>query len=72
MGPDEGPSGTFPNLPFMKEVLDSKIPIAFLYGGDEQFKISSQYNSLSSFDKRYIDHLRFHSQFGTCFVRELF
>jgi hypothetical protein len=72
MGPDEGPSGTFPNLPFMKEVLDSKIPIAFLYGGDEQFKISSTYNSLSSFDKRYIDHLRFHSQFGTCFVRELF
>jgi hypothetical protein len=70
-GPDEGHTGTFPNLPFMKEVLDSKIPIAFLYGGDEQFKISSDYNSLSSFDKRYIDHIRFHSHFGTCFVREL-
>ena len=70
-GPDEGPSGSFPNLPFFKEVLESKISIAFLYGGDEQFKISSDYNILSSFEKRYVDHLRFHSQFGTCFVREL-
>jgi hypothetical protein len=70
-GPDEGYMGTFPNLPFWKEVFDSKIPIAFLYGGDEQFKISSEYSSLSGFDKKYVDHLRFHSQFGTCFVREL-
>lgn len=70
-GPDEGVIGSIPNLPLWKEVIESEIPIAFLCGGDEQFKVSSNYNSLSGFERRYVDFLKLHSRYGTCFVREL-
>lgn len=65
-GPDEGFEGTAPNLPLWDLVLKNygREQIAFLYGGDEQFR-------QNDFGSRYTKHLQQHMGYGHCFVREL-
>jgi hypothetical protein len=70
MGPDEGPLGHIPHVPFWRDVQNSKIPIAFLYGGDEPF-VLNRLENIPENRKKYISHILYHSRFGTCFVREL-
>jgi hypothetical protein len=70
MGPDEGPLGHIPNIPFWRDVQTSKTPIAFLYGGDEPFLLNTLEN-IPENRKKYIAHILYHSRFGSCFVREL-
>jgi hypothetical protein len=68
VGPDEGPTGTAPHLPFWDEVYTNYPPhrIGFIYGGDgcQDLRPSSRNN-------RYAEHLFRHARFGLCFVREL-
>lgn len=65
VGPDEFQTGTIPGMEFWNEVYQNypKEKIVFLYGGDEcqNMNINNQYSN----------HLLYHSNFGTCFVREL-
>jgi hypothetical protein len=65
IGPDEGPTGTLPNLPFWDIVKNiyHKNRIIFLYGGDRCFNFNN--------NNRYLQHLLHHSQYGICCVREL-
>jgi hypothetical protein len=67
VGPDEGPYGTAPHLPFWSAVSAAYPPdrIAFLYGGDGY----GQQDMHS--DNRYSRHIRAHAALGRCFVREL-
>jgi hypothetical protein len=66
VGPDEGQLGTIPHMPFWDLVFNNytKDEIIFLYGGDEQFNLT--------INNHYSQHLNYHSNFGKCFVRELF
>ena len=66
VGPDEGHLGTIPHMPYWDVVISNynKDEIVFLYGGDEQFNLTT--------NNHYSAHLRHHSNFGKCFVRELF
>jgi hypothetical protein len=64
-GPDEGHEGGAPYLPFWSDILAhyGKDQIAFLYGGDECIDLTHS--------NRYREHIKYHSQYGKCFVREL-
>jgi hypothetical protein len=64
-GPDESREGTAPFMPLWKDVIENynKKEIVFLYGGDE----CADFNSDTIFKR----HVQYHSQYGTCFVREL-
>jgi hypothetical protein len=65
VGPDECGLGTIPHMPLWDIVYRNytKDEIVFLYGGDGQQNMT--------IDNRYSVHLKYHSQFGKCFVREL-
>lgn len=65
VGPDEGLDGHCTRSPFWDLIKSkyNKDKIAFIYGGDEQFNIST--------NNRYKAHLAEHSRFGRCFIREL-
>ena len=65
VGPDEGWEGTLPQMPLWEHVFKrySKNQIVFLYGGDECINLTH--------DNRYNNHIRYHSNYGHCFVREL-
>lgn len=65
VGPDEGSTGTLPNLPLWDAVSRhyGADRIAFLYGGDGCQDLRSA--------NRYSQHLLYHAQFAKCFVREL-
>jgi hypothetical protein len=65
VGPDEGANGSIPNLPYWNRVQEkyTKDEIVFLYGGDEAQDMRT--------DNVYSRHLKYHAQFGKCFVREL-
>jgi hypothetical protein len=60
VGPEETILGSIPNLPLWNIVKENynRNKIVFLYGGDSQFNFKNS-------------HLKFHSLFGNCFVREL-
>jgi len=65
MGADEKEVGDIRrNAPLWKEVHANyhKNKIVFVYGGDASHSIKNN---------RYLNHLSYHSNFGTCFVREL-
>lgn len=66
IGPDELFEGTMPNIPFWDHVIQnySKDKVIFLYGGDEQFNLTHE--------NRYSNHLLHHSQYGKCFIREIY
>jgi hypothetical protein len=65
VGPDELYEGSYPNMPLWEHVFKkyTKEQVVFLYGGDETTNIK--------LDTIYSNHIYFHSQFGSCFVREL-
>jgi len=65
VGPDEGWEGTIPQMPLWEHVFKryAKNQIVFLYGGDESINLTHE--------NRYNDHIRHHSKYGHCFVREL-
>ena len=65
VGPDELFEGTSPNFPLWHPVIENynKNQIVFLYGGDERIDMT--------YPNRYRDHIEYHRQHGTCFVREL-
>jgi len=66
VGRDEAPgvSDIRDNLPFWEEVKSnySKDKLIFIYGGDA---------SHSNKNRAHLEHLLYHRNFGTCFVREL-
>jgi hypothetical protein len=66
VGPDETPLGSLPRLPYWRQVHASygKDRIAFVYGGDAAQDLTRRTDPFAR-------HLREHSRFGTCFVREL-
>ena len=65
VGPDELIEGSIPYLPLWSHVVQhyDKDRIVFLYGGDECINLT--------YKNRYSEHITYHKQFGTCFVREL-
>ena len=65
VGPDELHEGSHPNMPLWEHVFKryTRDEIAFLYGGDECTNIT--------YDNRYKQHIMYHSQYGSCWVREL-
>jgi hypothetical protein len=65
VGPDEGPMGTLPNLPFWDAVSANYGPsrTVFLYVGDAPQDLRSH--------NPHADHLRAHAPYAQCFVREL-
>ncbi len=65
VGPDELHEGSHPNMPLWEHVFKrySRDEIVFLYGGDECTNLT--------YDNRYKDHIMYHSQYGSCWVREL-
>ena len=65
VGPDELHEGSHPNMPLWEHVfpLYSRDEIVFLYGGDECTNLT--------YDNRYKQHIMYHSQYGSCWVREL-
>lgn len=65
VGPDEFHDGSIPHLPLWNIIKEkyNKNKIVFLYGGDNDYNLKRV--------DRYSQHLLYHSQFGTCFVREL-
>ena len=65
VGPDELHEGSHPNMPLWEHVFKryNRDEIVFLYGGDECTNITH--------DNRYKDHIMYHSQYGSCWVREL-
>lgn len=64
VGPDELYEGTIPNMPLWEHVTSNygRNQIVFLYGGDEC--IDMTYNN------RYSSHIKFHSKYAKCFIRE--
>lgn len=65
VGPDELFEGSYPNLPLWNHILPkyTKDQIFFIYGGDECVDLT--------YDNKYSQHIKFHENFGHCFVREL-
>jgi hypothetical protein len=65
VGPNEFHDGSIPHLPLWSIIKEkyNKNKIVFLYGGDNDYNLKRV--------DRYSQHLLYHSQFGTCFVREL-
>lgn len=65
VGPDEFQDGSIPHLPLWNIIKEkyNKNKIVFLYGGDNDYNLKRV--------DRYSQHLLYHSQYGTCFVREL-
>jgi hypothetical protein len=65
VGPDELHEGSHPNMPLWEHVFKrySRDEIVFLYGGDECTNLT--------YDNRYKNHIMYHSQYGSCWVREL-
>ena len=65
IGPDEGHGGCARNNSLWGTISAAYGPdkIAFIYGGDEQTRLSA--------NNRYTAHLAEHSKLGKCFVREL-
>lgn len=63
--PDEMFEGTIPNLPLWENITQTydKNQIVFIYGGDECIDLT--------YDNKYRNHIQYHRNFGTCFVREL-
>ena len=67
VGPDELHEGSHPNMPLWEHVFKryTRDEIVFLYGGDECTNLCAE-------NSRYYHHIMHHSQFGHCFVRELY
>jgi len=65
VGPDELHEGSHPNMPLWEHVFPryTRDEIVFLYGGDECTNLT--------YDNRYKQHIMYHSQYGSCWVREL-
>jgi hypothetical protein len=65
VGPDELYEGSHPNMPLWEHVFPryNRNEIVFLYGGDECTNLT--------YDNRYKQHIMHHSQYGSCWVREL-
>lgn len=65
IGPDELYEGTIPNFLLCNTIMSyyDKNKIVFLYGGDCCIDVT--------YENKYKNHIDFHRQFGTCFVREL-
>lgn len=65
VGPDELHEGSHPNMPLWEHVFKryTRDEIVFLYGGDECTNVTH--------NNRYQQHIIQHSQYGSCWVREL-